>query len=142
MEQLLKRIKIDVTKLKVAIKKEGDTLFQKFNSFSLKEGFQKTKKQLEEKALENYKKFEPIGQKILTDLSLRVKKISSDVSQIEEKVKKTGETATKILQQKKTGVENRFKAAKQETKSKEKKTAPKARKVATKKKKSLKKNKI
>ena len=142
MQQLLKRIKTDVTKLKVAIKKEGDNLLQKLNSFGLKEGFQKTKKQLEEKALENYKKFEPIGQKILTDLSLRVKKISSDVSHIEEKVKKTGETATKTLQQKKRDVENRFKAVKKETNSEEKKTAPKEQKVAAKKKKSLKKNKI
>lgn len=107
MEQLLKRIKTDVTKFTTAIKKEGDTLLQKINSFNLKEGLQKTKKQLEEKALENYKKFEPTRQKILTDLSLRVKKITSDVSHTENKVKKTEgkkttQKAKKVAPKKKT----------------------------------------
>lgn len=98
MEYLLERLKNDIAKIQATIKREGETLVQKIQELDLTKNFHEKKKQLEKMALANFKKIEPLCQKITTDFANKVKKAALDLNHLEEKLRRATDTARMSLQ--------------------------------------------
>ena len=98
MEFLLERLKNDMAKIQFTIKKEGENLVQKIQELDLSRNFQEKKKQLEKLALSNFKKIEPLCQKITTDFANKVKKAAIDLNELESKLRNATDNARVSLQ--------------------------------------------
>ena len=93
VDHLIQKFRKDVKRLQGNFLKEKENFVQKIHKLNFKQSLQEKREEIEKTALENFKKIEPIYQKITDDLSKKAKRAGLDLKILERKLSPEKKTA-------------------------------------------------